>query len=62
MFAQMPVLTSLRFLPLVLGGAAFGFWVNRRIRDDLFIKAVYAITFGLGWYILFRGLQGLGKA
>ena len=61
-FALMPVWTALRFLPLVLAGAAFGFWVNRRIRDDLFIKAVYAITFALGWYILFRGLQGLWKA
>jgi uncharacterized membrane protein YfcA len=49
----------MRFAPLVLAGALFGFWVNRRIRDGLFTKLVYAITFGLGWYILFRGLQGL---
>jgi uncharacterized membrane protein YfcA len=49
----------LRFVPLVLLGAVFGFWVNRRIRDGVFTKMVYAITFALGWYILYRGWEGL---
>ena len=50
---------ALRFLPLVIAGALFGFWVNRRINDTVFSKAVYAITFGLGWYILIRGVLAL---
>jgi uncharacterized membrane protein YfcA len=59
LFRQLSPALAIRFAPLVLAGALFGFWVNRRIRDGLFTKLVYAITFGLGWYILFRGLQGL---
>jgi uncharacterized membrane protein YfcA len=59
LFDQLSPGFALRFLPLVLAGAAFGFWVNRRIRDALFTKVVYAITFALGWYILFRGMEGL---
>jgi uncharacterized membrane protein YfcA len=59
LFAHLSPLFALQFLPLVLAGAAFGFWINRRIRDRPFTTAVYAITFALGWYILFRGVQGL---
>jgi len=60
LFRQLSPSLAMRFAPLVVAGALFGFWVNRRIRDGLFTKLVYAITFGLGWYILFRGVQGLG--
>jgi uncharacterized membrane protein YfcA len=60
LFRQLSPSLAMRFAPLVLAGALFGFWVNRRIRDGLFTKLVYAITFGLGWYILSRGVQGLG--
>jgi uncharacterized membrane protein YfcA len=59
LFAQVSPAFALRFVPLVLLGAVFGFWVNRRINDRLFTKWVYAITFALGWYILVRGLGGL---
>jgi uncharacterized membrane protein YfcA len=59
LFGQVSPIFALRFVPLVLLGALFGFWVNRKIRDSLFIKMVYAITFALGWYILIRGLGGL---
>jgi uncharacterized membrane protein YfcA len=59
LFGRLSPIFALKFLPLVLVGAAFGFWVNRRIRDGLFTTVVYAITFGLGWYILFRGVEGL---
>jgi uncharacterized membrane protein YfcA len=50
------------FVALVPLGAVFGFWINRRIHDTLFTKWVYAITFALGWYILFRGVEGLRTA
>jgi uncharacterized membrane protein YfcA len=59
LFAQLAPSFALRFVPLVLLGAVFGFWVNRRILDRLFTKLVYAITFALGWYILYRGCQSL---
>jgi len=59
LFSQLSPIFALRFVPLVLLGALFGFWVNRKIRDSLFIKLVYAITFALGWYILWRGIAGL---
>jgi uncharacterized membrane protein YfcA len=62
LFGQLSPLYALRFLPLVLLGAVFGFWVNRRIADGVFTKLVYAITFALGWYILFRGWEGLSRA
>jgi uncharacterized membrane protein YfcA len=60
LFGHMSPMFSLRFLPLVIAGAVFGFWVNRRISDVLFSKLVYAITFVLGWYILARGVLALG--
>ena len=47
---------SLKLLPLVFAGAAFGFWVTRRMNDQVFSKIVYALTFGLGWYLLVDGL------
>jgi uncharacterized membrane protein YfcA len=55
LFAQLSPAFSLRFLPLVLLGALFGRWLNRRIHDTLFTRAVYAITFALGAYLLLRG-------
>jgi uncharacterized membrane protein YfcA len=60
LFHQISASMVLRFLPLVLAGAVFGFWINRRIADNLFTTWVYAITFALGWYILYRGVEGLG--
>ena len=42
-------------MPLVFVGAAFGFWVTKRLNDQLFSKIVYAITFCLGWYLLVDG-------
>lgn len=62
LFGQIPLSLVLWFLPLVPIGAVFGFWVNHRIHDRLFTKLVYAITFALGWYILFRGIEGLRTA
>jgi uncharacterized membrane protein YfcA len=52
---------TLQFLPLVVVGAIFGFWVNKRISDKLFTKVVYIITFLLGWYILIDGTMRLMK-
>ena len=49
------------FLPVVLAGAIFGFWVNHRISDKIFTKVIYAATFILGWYILADGFAGLLK-
>jgi uncharacterized membrane protein YfcA len=50
---------ALRFLPVVLAGAIFGVWVNRRMSDKLFIKIVYVTTFLLGWYVLYEGVANL---
>ncbi len=49
----------LPFLPLVLVGALFGFWVNKRINDRLFSNTVYLIAFILGWYLLAEGVWQL---
>jgi hypothetical protein len=62
LFAQVPLALVAKLLPLVLLGALFGFWLNRRMRDALFTTVVYAITFALGWYILYRGVEGLSRA
>jgi len=50
---------SLRFLPLVLAGALFGLWINRRMSDRIFSGAVYVLTFCLGWYLLADGILKL---
>jgi hypothetical protein len=51
-----------KFLPVVLLGAVFGFWVNKRIKDQLFSTIVYLIAFVLGWYILIKGVVQLRGA
>lgn len=58
-FAHAELPFTVRFLPLVLAGAIFGRWLNKRLSDKLFINIVYAITFGLGWYILVDGILRL---
>ena len=54
-FERTEISFSLRFLPLVLLGALFGVWINRRMSDKIFSRVVYILTFALGWYILFDG-------
>lgn len=49
------------FLPIVLAGAVFGFWVNKRMSDKLFAKLLYVATFVIGWYILIDGSVTLIK-
>jgi uncharacterized membrane protein YfcA len=61
-FAKASPLFALQFLPLVLAGAAFGLWLNRRIADRWFSRIIYVVTFLLGWYILYEGIVGLIKA
>jgi len=61
LFTQLSPTTSLRFLPLVLLGAFAGRHLNHRIPDRPFTRAVYAITFALGLYILIRGLETLAR-
>jgi uncharacterized membrane protein YfcA len=58
-FESAELTLSLRFAPLVLLGALFGVWVNRRLSDQLFSRIVYVVTFFLGWYVLYRGVFGL---
>lgn len=53
---------TLKFLPLVVCGALFGFWVNKRLGDKVFTKVVYLLTFVLGWYILIDGAASLFHA
>jgi uncharacterized membrane protein YfcA len=56
MFAKAPPSFSLRFLPVVLAGAVFGLWLNKRMSDKLFTRIVYIVTFCLGWYVLGEGV------
>jgi uncharacterized protein len=50
---------TIKFLPLVLVGAIFGRWINRRLNDRVFTNIVYGVTFALGWYILADGILRL---
>lgn len=59
MFSQVSPAFALKFLPLVIAGALFGIWINRRLSDKLFTRVVYIVTFALGWYCLFDGLRAL---
>jgi len=59
MFSRPVLALALWLLPLVVAGALFGFWVNRRLNDELFSKVVYAATFVLGWWLLVDGVTGL---
>jgi uncharacterized membrane protein YfcA len=52
---------TFKFLPVVIAGAVFGFWVNKRMSDKLFAKVPYLATFVLGWYILVDGVMTLAK-
>jgi hypothetical protein len=58
-FARAELTFSLRFLPIVLAGALFGVWVNRKLSDRIFTQAVYVFTFLLGWYVLADGIVKL---
>jgi len=58
-FARAELTFTLQFTPLVLAGALFGFWVNRRMSDVLFTRIIYFITFLLGWYMLSNGAMAL---
>jgi uncharacterized protein len=58
-FAHAQLSFTFRFLPLVVIGAIFGKWLNRRLSDTLFTKIVYIVTFALGWYILADGILRL---
>jgi uncharacterized protein len=58
-FAKFPPMLVLKCLPIVLAGAVFGVWLNRRISDRLFGTVVYAVTFVLGIYILIEGVHTL---
>ena len=59
MFSPDVLRLALWTLPLVAAGAVFGFWVNRKLNDELFSKIVYVVTFLLGWYLLVDGVRGL---
>lgn len=44
-----------RFLPCVLAGALFGFWLNKRLTDTSFLKFIYVATFAIGIYLIADG-------
>jgi uncharacterized membrane protein YfcA len=58
-FAKVSPAFALQFLPLVLVGAVVGRWLVRHLSDKVFTRIVYAVTFGLGWYILADGSGSL---
>ena len=49
----------MELLPLVFVGAGFGYWVTKRMNDRYFSRIVYALTFCLGWYLLWDGVVNL---
>ena len=61
MFSRPVLLLSLYTSPLVVAGAVFGFWVNRKMNDALFSKVVYVLTFLLGWWLLYDGVRDLAR-
>jgi hypothetical protein len=61
-FEKVKITFSLQFLPLVLAGALFGLWINRRLSDRVFSKVIYVLTFLLGWYVLIDGILKLSAA
>lgn len=62
MFSRPVLLLGLKLLPLLVAGALFGFWVNKRMNDAVFSKIVYVVTFLLGWYLLADAIRGLHAA
>jgi uncharacterized membrane protein YfcA len=59
LFAKVSPVETMRYVPLLVAGALFGFWVNRRMNDRLFSRVVYAVTFVLGVYVLADGVATL---
>jgi uncharacterized membrane protein YfcA len=58
-FAHAQLSFTFRLMPLVVAGAVFGRWLNKRLSDLLFTTIVYIVTFALGWYILADGILRL---
>ena len=58
-FTHAELSSTAKFLPLVLVGAVFGRWLNKRMSDKLVTKIVDISTFVLGWYILADGILNL---
>ena len=50
---------TVRFLPCVIVGALFGFWLNQRLTDTSFLKFVYVATFAIGIYLIIDGASSL---
>ena len=49
--------TTIYLLPLVFAGAGFGYWLTRQLNEKVFSKIVYALTFCLGWYLVWLGVN-----
>jgi uncharacterized membrane protein YfcA len=50
---------TLQLAPLLVIGAVLGFWLNKRMNDQLFSKIVYGVTFVLGGYLLVDAIRSL---
>jgi 3-oxoacyl-[acyl-carrier protein] reductase len=61
LFQKISPTFALIFMPLVIAGALFGYWINRKINDRVFSNTLYAITFLLGWYLLIKGAVQLRR-
>lgn len=62
MFAQAELGFTIKFAPLVIVGAALGYWVLRKLSDKIFAVIIYSITFLMGWYLLGDGVYRLIQA
>ena len=52
LFRDASPIYGLRFLPVVIVGAIFGWWIKTRINERMFIAIIYGVTFFIGWYLL----------
>ena len=59
LFGNISFAKTLQLAPLLVIGAVLGFWLNKRMNDQLFSKIVYGVTFVLGGYLLVDAVRSL---
>jgi uncharacterized membrane protein YfcA len=59
LFGNVSFAKTLQLAPLLVIGAVLGFWLNKRMNDQLFSKIVYGVTFVLGAYLLIDAIRSL---
>ncbi|MBC7784916.1 MAG: sulfite exporter TauE/SafE family protein [Burkholderiales bacterium] len=50
---------TLKLLPLVILGAACGFWLVKRLTDQSYFRFIYGAVFAVGWYLVIESMGRL---